>query len=632
MTDMTESALQASLGRLSPIQREAVEWQEGSMLVLAGPGSGKTQALTCRIGRLLDSSRDQRFRILALTFTNKAAREMMQRVSTFVPDLEDRATIGTFHSFCVQVLRQHGVHIGVRPDFAIFSLDADREGVLRDAVRNGMEAGERVSEADGRRLPIVDQMKSSYAGGANAEDSEDSHASLLCRLYDQELRRANALDFNSLVTETCRLFTRFPRMAEHYQRVYPYWLVDEFQDTNRAQFALIRSMSAGGFRNIFAVADDDQTIFEWRGASIRQIHEFAKCFQPKVLQFPTNFRCPPPIVAAANRLAARNPRRIKGKVPAVPGRTDSSEDPVALKRFGSDDLERKGIAEQVLKAGRATWGDTAILARNRRLVEDMARELGRQQVDYQIVKHHREYHSPEMRWMVACLGLVARPMDERIFQRLVDSYNAFAGTELDGELLASQAESEATSYSDAWLRAAEAEGREAALLDQVRAIERPDDPRSWDDVVASFDEQAPAGGEESDLAEDLVSWRAAMQNFNFQRTEQSIPRFLQELQLRSAESRPKPHSVTVATIHGAKGREFRHVYLIGLADEVLPTYQSLRNGPDSRQVAEERRNCFVAITRAEEHLTLSWAEHYRGYPKQPSRFLREMGLIPARSS
>lgn len=628
---MTESALQAALGRLSPIQRQAVEWQEGSMLVLAGPGSGKTQALTCRIGSLLESSRDQRFRVLALTFTNKAAREMAQRVSTFVPDLDDRATIGTFHHFCAEVLRQHGIHIGIRSDFTIFSLEADREGVLRDAVRNGMKAGEPVSEADGLRLPIVDQLKSSYTGGADMEDGEDSRANLLCRLYDQELRRANALDFSSLVTETCRLFHTFPRMAEHYQRVYPYWLVDEFQDTNRAQFALIRSMATGGFRNIFAVADDDQTIYEWRGANIRQIHEFAKRFDPKVLQFPTNYRCPPPIVTAANRLAARNPRRIKGKVPAIAERTDTSENQIVLKQFGSEDLELEGIAKHILQAGKVTWGDTAILARSRRLVDGMARELGRQRVDHQVVRHHHEYLSPEMRWMVACLGLVARPMDERIFRRLVDSYNAFAGTHLDSELLASTAESDAASYGDAWLSAAEAEGREAALLEQVRAVERPDDPRSWDGIVELFDERVSASDPESDLAEDLVGWRAAMRDVKVQRAEQSVPRFLQELQLRSAEPRPKPHSVTVATIHGAKGREFRHVYLIGLADEVLPTYQSLRSGPDSMLVAEERRNCFVAITRAEERLTLSWAERYSGYPKQPSRFLREMGLIATQS-
>ena len=283
---MTESALPAALGRLSPIQRDAVDWQRGSMLVRGGSGSGKTQALTCRIGRLLDSSRDKRFRVLALTHTNKAAHEMTQRFSTFVPDLHDRATIGTFHSFCVQVLRQHGTHVGIESDFAIFSLEADREGVLRDAVRSGMKAGEPVSEADGLRLPIIDQVKSSYTGGADVEDGEDSQANLLCRLYDQELRRANALDFSSLVSETYRLFHTYPVMAKLYQRVYPYWLIDEFQETNRAQFALIRSMAAGGFRNIFAVADDEQTIYERRGANMLQIHEFAKCFDPKVLRFP----------------------------------------------------------------------------------------------------------------------------------------------------------------------------------------------------------------------------------------------------------------------------------------------------------------------------------------------------------
>ena len=624
---MTESTLQASLQRLSPIQLEAVDWQEGSMLVLAGPGSGKTQALTCRVGRLLESSRDQRFRVLALTRTNKAAREMTQRIATFVPDLDDRAEIGTFHSFCVQVLRQHGVHIGIEPDFAVFSLDADREGVLRDAVQTGMTAGEPVSEADCRRLPVIDQMKSSYTGEGGAEGGEDSRAHLLCRLYDEELRRANALDFISLVTEACRLFRTFPRIAELYQCIYPYWLVDELQDTNRAQFALIRSMSAGGFRNIFAVADDDQTIFEWNGANIRQIHEFAKCFDAKVLQFPTNFRCPPPIVKAANRLAARNPGRIKGKALAVAGRTDTSKDQIVLKRFGSEDLEREGIAKRISRAGRATWADTAILARSRRLVESMAEELGRQQVACQVVKSRHEYLSPEMRWLVTCLRLVARPMDRQVFRKLVDTYNAFAGTGLDGDLLASRAESDGSSYSDAWLRAAQATGREAALLEQVRSIQRPDDPRSWDGMVALFEERVPKDGQESDLAADLVGWRAAMRGLDSRHAGQSVPRFLQDLQLHSMEPRPEPHSVTVATIHGSKGREFRHVYLIGLADEVLPTFQSLQNGARSSQVEEERRNCFVAITRARDQLTLSWAEHYSGFRKQPSRFLREMGLL-----
>ena len=161
----------------------------------------------------------------------------------------------------------------------------------------------------------------------------------------------------------------------------------------------------------------------------------------------------------------------------------------------------------------------------------------------------------------------------------------------------------------------------------MRNIERPYDPRSWDDIVDLFNKRVPEDGQESDLEEDLVSWRTAMREFNVQYAEQSVPRFLGELQPHTLEPQPTPHSVTVATIHGAKGREFRNVYLIGFADEVLPTFQSLQSGPESSQVDEERRNCFVAITRAQDQLTLSWAERYNGYPKAPSRFLREMGLI-----
>lgn len=624
---MTESTLQSSLKCLSPIQLEAVEWQDGPMLVLAGPDSGKTQVLACRVAQLLENSRDQRFRVLALTCTNKAAREMKQCVSTYVPDLDDRAIIGTFHSFCGQVLRQHGFHIGIKPDFAIFSLAADREAVLRDAIKRGMKSGEAISEVDNRCLPLVDQMKSSYTVDAGEEAVEDSRASLLCRLYDQELRHANALDLNSLITETCRLFNTFPRFAEHYQRIFYYWLVDEFQYTNRAQFALIRNMSNGGFCNIFAVADDDQTTYEWNSANIRKINEFRECFDARVLQFPVNFRCPPRIVDAANRLAAQYPLHIKGKGPAVAGWAPTLQDEIVLKHFDNENLEREGIAKQISQAGSVTWGGTAVLARNRKLVNSMADELGRQGVVYQIVKCRPEYISPEVRWLVAYLELMHRPTDVRMFRRLVDTYNAFSGADLDSELLVAMAESDGCSYVDAWLRAAESEGSETMLLDQVRTVEGVNDPRSWDGIVDLFKQRVPKDSQESDLAEDLASWSAATPRFDLQRAAQSVPRFLRKLQSHSLEPQPTPHSVTVATIHGARGREFRHVYLIGLADEVLPTSLSLKSGLHSSQVAEERRNCFVAITRAQEHLTLSWAEEYSGYLKQPSRFLREMGLI-----
>src|SRR5207249_1673238 len=217
--------------KLTEIQQEAVKWGEGTLLVLAGPGSGKTQVLTCRIARLLDSSRDQHFRVLALTFTNKAADEMKTRVANFVPGLEDRANIGTFHSFCAQILRQHGVHLGINPDFAIYSADDDRKAVLEDALRRTKGEGQQVSLDDLKYLSLIDRMKAKLIEPLSAEQAlarlPDRHqAAKTYQLYEEELRRINALDFNSPDTpgkcfESMQLVVRhekqgsFPQVTEY---------------------------------------------------------------------------------------------------------------------------------------------------------------------------------------------------------------------------------------------------------------------------------------------------------------------------------------------------------------------------------------------------------------------------------
>ena len=280
------NVLQASLKELTEPQLGAVEWQDGAMLAVAGPGSGKTQVLACRIGRILVDSADKRFRVLALTVTNKAAVEMRDRVSALVPDLYERATIGTFHAFCEQVLRQHGFHIGVKSNFEIFSLDADRVAVFRDALRRAEATGQFVSDDDARYLGRIDRLKARGETGeiVDTVDSEESRVRWLCQLYDEELRLANALDFNSMITETCRLVTTYPVFAGFYQESYRYWLIDEFQDTNRAQYKLIRSMATHDFRNIFAVIDDNQTIFKRTRVNQKQIRDFESKFESKRLR------------------------------------------------------------------------------------------------------------------------------------------------------------------------------------------------------------------------------------------------------------------------------------------------------------------------------------------------------------
>ena len=353
--DVVDNSLEISCRELTDIQRCAVEWDDGALLVLAGPGSGKTRVLTCRIAHLLESSRDERFRILALTFTNKAAHEMAHRVTALAPGLEGRANIGTFHRFCANVLRQHGVHLGIKPNFAIYSRLADRQAVLEDAL--GRES-QRFTRDVRWLLPLIDDLKAHMVTPEQAEQSDTvwngAHPHDKDRvvhayhLYEEELRRANALDFNSLIIEACRLFD-YPAMVRHYQTLYRYWLIDEFQDTNGAQYTLLRRMAGECFREIFAVADDDQTIYEWNGANVRRIGDLVRDFHCDVVQLPTNFRCPPRIVEAANRLVVYNARRAVSKQPTQPSqeRPIANQEQIRVLVFATDRDEMAGIADDI---------------------------------------------------------------------------------------------------------------------------------------------------------------------------------------------------------------------------------------------------------------------------------------------
>lgn len=329
-----------AIERLSEVQRQAVEWDQGALLVLAGPGSGKTQILTCRIARLLDQSREKNFRVLALTFTNKAADEMKARVTKFVPGLEERANIGTFHSFCAQVLRQHGSHIGIKSDFVIYSVDEDRRAVLEDALRRDNDCDWN-PEGDVKYLGMIDRLKSRLIPPDAAADALDRLAereriASAYRLYEAELRRVNALDFNSLILEVHQLLTQFPAIAARYRRSHPFWLLDEFQDTNTAQYRLLRALAGEDFKSIFTVADDDQIIYQWNGASFRQIQMYRRDFDAALLQLPTNFRCPLAIVDAANHLVVYNAQRAAMKEPLHAGKTD-------LRFPAEEHIDRKSV-------------------------------------------------------------------------------------------------------------------------------------------------------------------------------------------------------------------------------------------------------------------------------------------------
>ena len=638
---MTDNPFYTTPEGIAAIQQQAIDWDEGAMLVLAGPGSGKTQVLTCRIARLLDAGRDKGFRILALTFTNKAADEMKERVSSFVPGLEARANIGTFHSFCAQVLRQHGVHIGIKPDFVIYSQDNDRHALFHDAIRKAVSEGKDISIENTSYLGLIDRMKARLIPPHNAQEKllqlqDSQRIELAYCVYEKELKRLNALDFNSLIFQVHHLFTSYPAIAARYRRSYPYWLFDEFQDTNHAQYSLIRAMAGDEFRNIFVVADDDQIIYQWNGASFRQLQRLRADFSAELIQLPTNYRCPPVIVKAANRLVVFNEQRAEAKKPLVAGRTVfrlPEEEHIQFFEFETEEEEAQAIAKKIASLDESQWGQVAVLARTRSLLNQMKCALSDNHVRATVAQRRDDFLSAQFRWFVACLTQILRPLDKHNIAVLVEAFNCVAEINVAVDQVLTDAEATGKSYFSVWLQSATRQtdsplGKKVLHIMEQLDLNPSGTMEGFDKLVEVIGSSIGDDDTSSDLSEDVKSWGDISRDIkkHLGRNIQ-LDQFLQQLQLRSKEPSPQPKTVTLMTIHGAKGREFDIVYVIGLAEDIMPSYQSLGKGANSPEMEEERRNCFVAITRAKESLTLSRAREYRGWAKKPSRFLYEMGLI-----
>lgn len=624
--------LARALDELTLAQATAVNWTEGPLFVLAGPGSGKTRVLTTRVAKLLSETPEKSFRVMALTFTNKAADEMATRIEAFVPDQQSRATIGTFHSFCMQMLQQHGSHIGINPNFAIYSLESDRADLLKEAIReNGL------SSDDERFLGTIDKLKARLIqpdGCAQRfhEAAVGERVERTYRAYEEALSRANALDFGSLIAQAYRLISTSPGVGVHYRRAYSYWMFDEFQDTTDGQYRLIKALAGGDFRNVFAVADDDQIIYQWNGASYQQIQRFRADFRPTEIQLPTNYRCPPSIVAAANLLVVYNTQRTAAKQPLEAGKTSllyPDGQHIRLLRYSSEEAEAAAIAAGIAGIDASKRGEVAVLARTRALLGRMHEALKEAQVEAAVAQRRDDFRSAQFLWFGAALRLASRPLDRRALDTLTGAFNRWFGSEIWSDDIAAAADISSRSLLGEWANAAGSTQDHNAQTFAAMAAALEKQPTTFRRFIANFLESLPQESAESttDIEEDRSAWNGLVRSIN-QAIGRAAPieQFLQELALRSKEPPVGPNAVTLMTIHSAKGKEFDHVFVIGLAEDVLPSFQSIKAGENSPEMEEERRNCFVAITRAREWLCLSYADRYRGWAKQPSRFLREMGF------
>ncbi len=616
-------------------QQEAADWNDGPMLVLAGPGSGKTLVLTMRVARLIQKFPESRFRVLGLTFTTKAADEMRSRVSQRLGPDAYRAHLTTFHSFAAEVLRQHGSHFGLRPDFKILTQDADRFLLLDKAIENA-EGADLPDAVKGRGIALVIDrlLREGYDGKDARLPFQTSNRDWIRPIYNAYmclLIGENYLDFGTLLVCCLRLFRERPRIAQHYRTVYPFACVDEYQDTNMAQYLLLRTLYPNPNANLFVVGDDDQAIYQWNGANPERLRKLRDEYKMKIVQLPESFRCPSEVIELANNLIRHNLDRVASKKPLVSAIDSPKSDVIRFRRFADHEQEMEWVATDIKKRHLNT-GQCTVLARNAKLLEYASAALKQAGLSPYLVRRKNEFESPLLRFIHSALRLANAPGDGEQLAILCRAFRELASIDVQPE----NADVESCLNGGSLLRGVVSsltplvgKGTESLLqalrdhlLERLEYREFVNDVFKWRATTKEPDVDFDEEMKEKQVWKELQ--KSIQQSLGGSPT---LNQFLQELDLSPKASLPSSTDVQCLTIHSAKGREFQHVYLVGLAEDQLPSYYAIQSR--GRAVEEERRNCFVAITRAQASLTLTWAESYFGWPKQPSRFLEEMGLLDA---
>ena len=634
--------------KLNEPQREAVYHTDGPLLILAGAGSGKTRVLTHRIAYLIEERNVNPWNILAITFTNKAAGEMRERVDSLVGFGSESIWVSTFHSMCVRILRRFIDRLGYDNRFTIYDTD-DQKTLMKEVCkkvaidtkvfkeRSLMSA---ISSAK-NELILPDEFELN-AGG----DFAKLKIAKVYREYEAQLKANNALDFDDLLVKTVQLLQTQPDVLENYQERFRYIMVDEYQDTNTVQFQLVRLL-AGKYRNLCVVGDDDQSIYKFRGANIRNILDFEHEFSDAcVIKLEQNYRSTGNILNAANRVIANN----KGRKEKTLWTANGEGELVHLRQFDTGYDEADFIAEDIKKEVRAgaSYNDHAVLYRTNAQSRLLEEKFVAMNVPYKIVGGVNFYARREIKDLLAYLKSIDNGMDDIAVRRIINVPKRGIGLTTINRIQESAAERGLGFYET--LMAPElipGIGRSAAKLDSFAALieyfkgltgqmsitdllrEVIEKTGYMESLDSEDKEDAQARKENID---ELINKAAAYEEAAEDRDEPAtLSAFLEEVALvADIDSLDEEQDyVVLMTLHSAKGLEFPHVYLAGMEDGLFPSYMTITSD-DRDDLEEERRLCYVGITRAEQELTLTCARRrmVRGETQynKISRFIKE---IPA---
>lgn len=632
---------------LNEPQREAVLHTDGPLLILAGAGSGKTRVLTHRIAYLIEELGVNPWNILAITFTNKAAGEMRQRVDDLVGFGSESIWVSTFHSMCVRILRRFIDRLGYDSRFTIY--DTDDQKTLMKAVCKKVDIDTKKFK-ERMLLSVISSAKNEMvlpeefelnAGG----DFVQLKIAKVYREYEAQLKANNALDFDDLLVRTVQLLQTQPDVRENYQERFRYIMVDEYQDTNTVQFKLV-SLLAGKYRNLCVVGDDDQSIYKFRGANIRNILDFEKEYpDARVIKLEQNYRSTGNILNAANGVISNN----KGRKDKTLWTANGEGEKISLRQFDTAYDEAEFIAEDIKKEVRdgASYNDNAVLYRTNAQSRLLEEKFIAMNIPYKIVGGINFYARREIKDILAYLKTIDNGQDDLAVRRIINVPKRGIGLTTINRIQEA-ADERGISFYEALLapEMIPGAGRSAAKLDSFAALieyfKGQAEKESLTDLLneildmTGYAQNLEADDEidaESRLQniEELVNKAAAYEEDCADRDEKAtLSGFLEEVALvADIDSLEEDQDyVVLMTLHSAKGLEFPHVYLAGMEDGLFPSYMTIM-GDDPEELEEERRLCYVGITRAEQKLTLTCARKrmVRG-ETQYNRISRFVGEIP----
>lgn len=602
---------------LNPAQKEAVFYTEGPLLVLAGAGSGKTRVLTHRVVYLIEEKGINPWNIMAITFTNKAAGEMRERVDKLVSFGAESVWVSTFHSSCVRILRRHIEALGYSSDFTIY--DSDDQKTLMKQVLKKLDVDTKLYKERsmlGQISSAKDQLITPEEMELNAgSDIRQKKTAQIYKAYQDELKKNNALDFDDLIVKTVELFENNPEVLNYYQERFRYIMVDEYQDTNYAQFKLV-SLLAKKYRNLCVVGDDDQSIYKFRGADVRNILDFEEAFPgAKVIKLEQNYRSTQNILNAANEVIRHNRDRKRKTLWTANGEGGL----VKVRQYNTAEEEADAIARSMRNTGRP-WKEIAVLYRTNAQSRLLEERCIAHNIPYRLVGGVNFYQRKEIKDILAYLKTIANGVDDLAVQRIVNVPKRGIGATTLGRVTVFASEHGMSLY-DALKESrmvpgiGKAVGKIGGFIEQIENFKRLEkEGYTIKELIGAiledtgYQKELEADGEveaqtRMENIEELINKAVSYEN---ESEAPNLGEFLEEVALVADIDRmdDSEERVTLMTLHSAKGLEFPLVYLAGMEDGLFPGMMAI-SADDRSELEEERRLCYVGITRAKEELVMT---------------------------